>query len=354
VTRRHHRIELDADGATTTMTELVGLPRPDLILINDDDLAYTKIRLDPQSQAFAIKNLSAIEDPLARALVWGSMWDATRDAEIPPQDFIDLVIGNVGLETESTTVRTALGQLAMVVRNYVAPMRRATALADAGSAIWSLAQSANAGSDSQFQLVKAFCSLASTDEHRRLLQALRGGTKTLPGLAIDTDLEWELLAGLALCGGATPSDIDAALATDNTSNGQQASARAQSLLPGAESKRAVFDRLTGDTDIPNAIVRSLTLGYDLVNDQRDLEGLVEPYFAMLEKIWAERTYKIAEYIVEGLYPSSLVSDALVAASEEWLATHPNIPALRRIVEENLAGVKRALSVQARDSGATPA
>ncbi len=101
-------------------------------------------------------------------------------------------------------------------------------------------------------------------------------------------------------------------------------------------------------------MRSLTLGYDLVNDQRDLEGLIDPYFAMLESIWAERTYKIAEYIVEGLYPSSLVSDALVVASEQWLATHPNIPALRRIVEENLAGVRRALRVQARDSGATPA
>lgn len=354
VTRRDHRIELDADGATTTISELVGMTRPDLILINDDDLAYTKIRLDPQSQAFAIKNLSAIEDPLARALVWGSMWDATRDAETPPQDFIDLVLGNIGRETESTTVRTALGQLALVVRNFVAPSRRASALADAGDAIWSLAESAEAGSDSQFQLVKAFCGLASTPDHRELLVALRAGTKTLPGLAIDTDLEWELLAGLALCGGASSEDIEAALANDNTSNGQQAAARAQSLLPGAASKRAVFDRLTQDADIPNAIVRSLTLGYDLVNDQRDLEGLIEPYFSMLESIWAERTYKIAEYIVEGLYPSSLVSEALVVASEQWLATHPNIPALRRIVEENLAGVKRALRVQARDSGATPA
>ncbi len=301
VTRRHHRIELDADGATTTISELIGVARPDLILINDDDLAYTKIRLDPQSQAFAIKNLSAIEDPLARALVWGSMWDATRDAEIPPQDFIDLVLGNIGHETESTTVRTALGQLALVVRNYVAPSRRARALAEAGSAVWSLAESAEAGSDSQFQLVKAFCGLASTPEHRELLTQLRAGEKTLPGLAIDTDLEWELLAGLALCGGATPSDIEAALATDNTSNGQQAAARAQSLLPGAASKRAVFERLTEDANIPNAIVRSLTLGYDVVNDQRDLEELVEPYFAMLEQIWAERTYKIAEYIVEGLW-----------------------------------------------------
>jgi aminopeptidase N len=352
--RRHTRIELDADGPSTPLDALVGEVRPDLILINDDDLAYTKIRLDPQSQEFAIGSLSSIEDPLARALVWGSMWDATRDAEVPPQDFIDLVLGNIASESESTTIRTALGQLALVVRNYVAPGRRSQALADAGSAVWALASNASAGSDLQFQLVKVFCGLASTPEHRALLGELKAGTTTLPGLAIDTDLEWELLAGLALCGGATQADIDQALAADNTSNGQQAAARALSLLPRAEAKRQVFARLTTEPDIPNAVVRSLTLGYDLVNDQSALTDLIDPYFEMIERIWQERTYKIAEYIVEGLYPSSLVSEQLVKASKHWLAHHPDIPALRRIVEEGLAGVERALRVQARDASATPA
>jgi aminopeptidase N len=354
VVRRHHRIERDVDGSTTTVEELISQKRPDLILINDDDLAYAKIRLDPGSIAFAVENLSAIEDPLARALVWGSMWDATRDAEIAPQNFIDLVLLNIGQETESTTVRTALGQLALVVRNYVSPDRRNAALEHAGDSVWALAQAATAGSDLQFQLVKAFCSLASTGAHRELLQQMREGSVTLPGLAIDTDLEWELLCGLALCAGATLADIDTALARDNTSNGQQAAARAQSLLPGIEAKRAVFDRLTTDTEIPNAVVRSLTLGYDLVNDPATLQPLIEPYFAMLEKVWHERTYKIAEYIVDGLYPGSVVSHELVTATEEWLATHPEIPALRRLVEENLAGVTRALKVQQRDAAESSA
>ena len=349
VITRTHRHELDIDGPSTEVPELVGMARPDLIIVNDDDLAYAKIRLDQESLACAIENLSAIESPLARALIWGSVWDSTRDAEIPPQGFIDLVLRNIAKETESTTVRTALGQLALVIRSYLSPDRRSAALQDAGDALWSLATEASPGSDSQFQFAKAFAQLASTDKHKETLKNLRAGDVVLEGLTIDTDLDWELLAGLALCGGATRADIDAALAKDNTSNGQQAAARARSLLPTAKDKRAIFEELVSSPDIPNAIVRSLTLGFDVCHDASVLEPLVDEYFAALEHIWENRTYKIAEYIIEGLYPASLAHQELVDKSRAWLESHPDTPALRRMVEENVAGVERALRVQAKDA-----
>jgi aminopeptidase N len=170
----------------------------------------------------------------------------------------------------------------------------------------------------------------------------------LEGLTIDQDLEWELLSGLALSGHATHADITAALALDNTSNGQQAAARARSLLPTTADKKSVFDELTTTSELPNAIIRSLTVGFDVVNDPRVLEPLVGPYFDMLESVWSERTYKIAEYIVDGLFPGSVLTAELVDTCEAWLATHTEIPALRRLVQENLAGVKRALMVQDKD------
>ena len=347
--QRVWRAELDIDGELTQVTEALGQVRPELILINDDDLAYAKIRLDEHSRATAVRDLSRVASPLARALIWGSLWDSTRDAETPPADFLELVLGNIAHETESTTIRTALGQLSLVARNYVAPSRRQAVLEDVATRVWNLAREAVSGSDAQFQLVKAFASLASTSEHADTLEALRAGTITLEGLTIDTDLSWELLAGLALCGRARSSDIDEALALDNTSNGQQAAARARSLLPTTADKKAVFDQLVSSDETPNAIVRSLTLGYDLVNDQSALEPLVDDYFAMIEPMWNERTYKIAEYLAEGLYPGSLVSGELVDKSRAWLESHPEIPALRRIVQENLAGVERALRVQAVDA-----
>jgi aminopeptidase N len=329
--------------------ELLGKTQPDLVLLNDDDLAYAKIRLDERSLATAIDHLASIEDPLARSLVWGAAWDATRDAESTASDYVDLVLGNIATETESTTLRTTLGQLGLAARNYVAPERRLATVERVGDALWALAQDAEAGSDAQFQFVKFFAALASTPEHGEHLKALRDGTASLEGLDIDTDLRWELLEGLVLLGLADGSDIDAALAADNTANGAQAAARARATIPTSEGKRAAFDSVVEQDDQPNAIVRNVGLGFGHVIDPAVLEPLVEPYFAALTTVWESRSYKIAEYIVEGLYPSALASTELRDRTRAWLDANPEVPALRRMLVEALAGVERALAAQARDA-----
>ncbi len=346
---RDHRVEIDVDGERTDVPILVGLGRPDLVLVNDEDLAYAKIRLDDASLAVAMEHLADISDPLARSIVWGAAWDAARDAETAARDYVSLVLNNIGSETESTTMRTTLSQLVSVARFYVTPETRDSTIAAVGDALWALALQAPAASDSQFQFAKFFANIASTDEHVATLAGLLDGSVALDGLEIDTDLRWEILEGLVLNGAADASTIDAALADDNTSNGAQAAARARATLPTPDDKRAAFDSLVSDDGLPNAIVRMVTMGYQHVNDPASLESLVEPYFAAINDIWANRSYKIAEYIIMGLYPAPLASTALVDATKAWLAANPEVPALRRMLIENLAGVERAIEAQKRDA-----
>ncbi|RZU64864.1 aminopeptidase N [Microterricola gilva] len=351
VLRRTHRVELDVAGERTEVAELLGLARPDLVLLNDDDLAYAKIRLDEASHAVALQHLSAFESGLARSLVWGSVWDATRDGESPASDFVRLVLGNIAAETESTTIRTVLGQLALATKQYVAPARRAETLRTVGDTLWELAQAAEEGSDVQFQLVKAFASLASTPEHVETVRALRDGVITLVGLEIDTDLRWELLEGLVLNNAASDADIDAALAADNTANGQQSAARARATFPTSAAKLAAFNGLVESDTAPNMIVRHTALGVVHTNDPAPLEALVAPYFAAIADLWQNRAYAIAETIVVDMYPAPLASLELAEATTAWLAANPEVPALRRLVGENLAGVERALAAQAADAAA---
>jgi aminopeptidase N len=342
---RTHRIELDIDAdASTDVAELVGLKRPALILLNDDDLAYAKIRMDDQSWEFAIDKLADIEDPLARALVWGAAWDATRDAEVAPSDYVDLVLGNIATETESTTIRLSLTQLTQVARLYVAPEKRDATIERVGDALWELAESAEAGSDAQFQFVKFFANIPSTPAHAATLRGLLDGSVALQGLEIDADLQWELLEGLVLLGEAGETEITAQFDKDMTANGQQAAARARAT----GDKKAALDAALTDASIPNVILRSSGMGYHHVNDPGSLEPLVAPYFEALDRIWKERSYKIAEYVILGFYPAPLASQELVDATNAWLDAHPDIPALRRLVIENLAGVERALQAQQRD------
>jgi len=345
---RDHRVEIDVDGVRTEVPSLVGTRRPDLVLVNDEDLAYAKIRLDDSSLTVAMEHLEDIDNPLARSIVWSAAWDATRDAETAASDYVHLVLNNIGSETESTTIRTTLTQLATAARYYVDPPRRAATIEAVGDGLWRLATGAAAGSDAQFQFVKFFANLASTVEHVATMRGLLDNTMTLPGLEIDTDLSWELLEGLVLNGAAGAAEIETALAADNTANGQQAAARVRATDPTADGKRAAFASLAESDKLPNAIVRNVTVGYLHVNDASSLAPLVGPYFDSLIEIWKSRGYSIAQSFVTGLYPAPLASASLVDATNAWLEANPEIPALRRLVVENLAGVERALTAQARD------
>ncbi|WP_133962175.1 aminopeptidase N [Rathayibacter sp. PhB151] len=346
---RIDRLELDVDGERTEVPELIGRTRPALVLLNDDDLAYAKIRLDDASLAVAIEHLASISSPLARSLVWGSVWDATRDAESAPRDFVRLVLGNIANETESTTLRTVLGQLVSTASQYVAPEHRDEVLAEVGDRLWTLAQGAEAGSDAQFQFVKVLAAVATTPAHLDAVQALRDGTTTLPGLEIDTDLSWELLIALVAGGRADASDIDAALAADNTATGAQSAANARAAIPTAEAKRAAWDSVTLDDSAPNTIVRATGLGFQHTSDPAVLEAMVPVYFDALRSLWDAKSYKIAEYLVVGFYPAATPTPAIVDATRAWLDANPDVPALRRLVIENLAGVERALRAQERDA-----
>ncbi|AND16559.1 aminopeptidase N [Rathayibacter tritici] len=346
---RVDRLELDVDGERTEVPELIGRTRPALILLNDDDLAYAKIRLDADSLAVAIEHLAGIESPLARSLVWGSAWDATRDAESAPRDFVRLVLGNSATETESTTLRTVLNQLVATATQYVAPEFRAEVIEETGDQLWTLAQTAEPGSDAQFQFVKFFATVASTPAHLEAVQALLDGSATLEGLDIDTDLGWELLIALVAGGRAGADDIDAALASDNTATGQQSAAHARAALPTAEAKRAAWESVTADDSAPNTIVRSTGLGFQRVADPHLLEAMIPVYFDALRSLWESKSYKIAEYLVVGFYPAATPSQQIVDATRAWLEANPEVPALRRLVIENLAGVERALRAQERDA-----
>ncbi|MDQ0892558.1 aminopeptidase N [Agromyces ramosus] len=346
---REHRVELDVDGDRTEVAELVGLERPALVLLNDDDLAYAKIRLDDPSHGVALANLSAIEDPLARALVWSSVWDATRDAETRASDYLALVLGNIAAETESTTLRIVLANAVLSASAYTAPERQAEARRSLADGLWRLAQEAAPGSDAQFQFVMNFAGIAEAGSHVDELAALYDGSLELEGLEIDTDLGWELLIALVAAGRAGDAEIDARLESDNTATGQQSAAHARAAIQTLEGKERAWASLVDVDTATNTVVRETAEGFLRATDPALLEAFVERYFAMLEDVWENRSYAIAEKLVDGLYPSPLANRALADASRAWLESHPEVPALRRLIVERLAGVDRALAAQERDA-----
>ncbi|MDQ1531472.1 MAG: aminopeptidase [Microbacteriaceae bacterium] len=344
---RTQQVELDVTGERTVVEGLISATRPAMLLINDDDLAYAKIRLDPASLATARSHLSTIDDPLTRSLVWSAIWDATRDGETSASDFVRLVLEHAGTESASATLQRLLRQVVTAAEEYVAPARRTETLEALGDGLLGLAQGAAPGSDAQFQMVTAFARVARTAGQLDVVQGLLDGRTVLTDLVVDTDLRWRLLVALAAGGSAGEEEIAAALAADTTAKGRESAAEARAALP--TGKAAAWAAVVESAELPNSHVRAVTAGFRRVNDPAVLSDYVERYFGVVEELWATRDFAIAEALARGLYPAPLAGSALADASRTWLAEHPETTPLRRIVSENLAHVDRALAAQARDA-----
>jgi aminopeptidase N len=346
---RVHREELDVDGERTEVPALAGLAQPDLILINDDDLAYAKVRLDGKSLATATAHLKDFSQSLPRTLVWNSAWDGARDGETPARRYVELILANIGSESDSSVIQTQLRQLATTLNFYVAEDHREATTVAAGDVLRDLASTVAGGSDAQLQFVKAFSQLARSGAQLDTVSGLLDGSMTLEGLTVDQDLRWELLASLVAGGRLGQEGIDAELERDRTASGQNAAALATAAIPTAEAKAKAWDAIVVKGELSNALQGSAVNGFMRVLDRTLLEPYAAKYFEAVPGIVENRTHALAQQIVVGLYPALLTTQATVDRTDRFLAGLPaDSTALRRMMLENRDGVARALRARAAD------
>ncbi len=344
---RVHREELDIEGERTELPALAGMKRPAIILLNDDDLAYAKVRLDSASLAVVQQGLSSVAAGLPRTLLWSAIWDMTRDGEAGASDFVRLVLDHLGAETSPTLRGTLLTQVVVAAEEYVDPAARTPELEILADGLLRLLAEAEPGSDAQLQLAKAFARVARTEEQLDLLVDLDGGAAE--GLPLDPDLRWELLTGLVAGGRAAEAEIAALLATDDTTTGREHALFARAAIPTPEGKAAAWASMWDTEELTNSQLESTVRGFVRVLDPAVLAPYVDRYFTGIEALWSQRSFALAEPIALGAYPRPVANGALAAAAHTWLAAHPAGPTpLRRIIAENLSRTERALKAQSRD------
>ncbi|MEV5674878.1 aminopeptidase N [Streptomyces sp. NPDC052179] len=346
---RYARAEVDVAGPRTVVGELAGAERPELILVNDDDLTYCKVRFDDVSLATLREHLGDITDPLARALCWSALWNLTRDGLLPARDFVHLVLAFSGRETDIGVLQMlhAWAQSALV--HYAAPAwREEGGQALSEGALHEL-RLAEPGSQHQLTWARFFAAVAASEADFQLLTELLGGTARIDGLDVDQELRWAFLSPLASHGIADASVIDAELARDDTASGKRHQVRCLASRPSAAVKAQAWAAVVESDKLSNALAGATIAGFVQSSQRELLAPYTTAYFDAIERVWAERSIQIGMDVVSGLFPGLQDDPATLAATDAWLTSHPDAaPALRRLVLEARDDLARALRGQECD------
>lgn len=339
---RREQIAVDISEERTSIV----VPEADLVLLNDDDLTYAKARLDERSLTAVEESLSAIDDPLARALVWSSLWNATRDGDLDPRRYLGIVRAHAPLESNSGLLTGVLANAAFAIRHFVADAHRDAEqrswLAASLIAVWD----ADAGSDAQLSWARAFAGASAYDDHHaEQVRELLGG-HVPDRLVVDPDLRWQLLTALATTGHADAAEIAAELERDDTGSGRTAARRALASRPEADVRAAAWEAAWNDLSLSNDHLDAEIGGFR-AGGRRDLiAGFDAEYFRRIADAWRSRSIELARRLVLGLFPSSDTTDA----ADAWLAENAEAPAaLRRLVLEQRDHLAREIRVRAAQS-----
>ncbi|WP_461190171.1 aminopeptidase N [Arthrobacter sp. Z4-13] len=352
---RSGSIETDVAGARTELPELMGRPRPALLLVNDDDLTYAKVRLDPASEATVLASLDRIVDPMARALCWTALWNSARDGESPAARYVESVVAFAPAETGVGVLLNILDNASTAVERYTPALDRKAVRASFLAAAAAELDRARPGSDQQLAWARTLATLSRHDD--AMLPRLKGlldGTAPVTGLAVDAELRWHLWHALAANGRATAAELDAELGRDTTASGRAGHATALASRPDPDVKAAAWNAAVQGNKLSNQLLTATITGF-MTAPAELLEPYVEPYFECLRAVWDGRSIEIASRIVRGLYPvaqdlaegTEPANHPVIHLTDGWLTENAEAPrALRRIIIEQRSHLLRALTAQA--------
>ncbi len=353
---RSEVVEVEVRDGLTPVPSLVGRQRPDLVLVNDDDLTYAKARLDPASLTTAVALLPRLADPLSRAVLWQTMWDACRDALLPADTFADLVLRGLGKETDATIINSLLAQGATAVGSYTPVASRSETATYWQHGLLARLQTADAGSDDQVALARALVSSARDDRPAELVAGWLEGRDVPDGLAVDRDLRWAIVGRLASLGRLDEDAIAAEEAADGSVTGQERAAGARAARPTAEAKAEAWRLAVEGDDIPNAQQSAICLAFWQRQQDEVLAPYVDRYFALAEDIsasrgvWATKGIALRKSALRNLFPWPTDQQAFLEQLDGWIARTDVGGSVLRAITERRDETVRALACQAVPPG----
>ncbi|WP_449478744.1 aminopeptidase N [Streptomyces abikoensis] len=326
--------------------------RPDLLLLNDGDLTYAKIRLDPASWDTALHTLPGLPGPLSRAVLWNAARDMVRDGDLTPAAYLNAARTHLPHENDVAVVRAVLAfARGQITDRYLTPADRPAALAAlTGLARELLDRTRQHTEDTTAQglrltAVRTF--IDSTTDPETLLAWLHDGTVP-DGPALDPELRWRALARLAVLGAITPAAIDTELAADPSAAGREGAARCHAALPDPAAKEAAWRAMYDPghrPELSNYLFTATAQGFWQPEQHTLVRPYLDRYYPEAVALAARRGPALATAAGAAGFPRTLVEQHTLDLGEECLRTADPLPALRRRLTDELDDPRRALRIR---------
>jgi aminopeptidase N len=347
---RTHRVEADIAGPRTALADLIGQPRPDLLLLNDDDLTYALLRFDDRSIGTLRTSIGLLDDALARAVCWCSVIDMVQRAELAVPAFVSMVTAGLAGEPSVAAVQILLSVTGTVLDQLADPAWVGEGRRQLADVAVALLATAEPGSDHQLAWAQLLCRAAASPDQLDLLARLLAGREIVPGLNVDAELRWAMLRRLAATGRVGAADIDAELARDETDSGARHAAACRAARPDADAKAQAW-RLLTETELPVDSVLEIAGAFYQPEQADLLAPYAARYLQILPGLWAARGGHLRVRLGEALFPRTAAGPELLAQIDALLAADGHDPGLVRVLVEQRDLVERALRSRALRSAA---
>ena len=348
---RRKTVELDVDGGRTVVPQLVGERASDFVLVNDGDLTYARVTLDAGSQAVLLEGRFRLDDDLARAVVWGSLWDMVRNAELRAAEYVDISIRCIDVETDPAVFQSLIFRTFAAFEEYAKPARRGALREAVARAALDRLERIPPGSDLQLHWALTAIDAARRPEDLEWVAGLLDGRTRLDGLTVDFAVRWAAVTALATAAAAGPEVIADELERDPTDIGRRAAAAARAARPVPEAKAEAWEAVARGRE-SLATKRAIADGFHRHDQESLLAEYVQPYFDTLLPFWESHDIDEALMFVRWMYPITIVTAEVVALTDRWLERDLPGP-MRRSLLESQDETKRALRAREFDSSPLP-
>jgi aminopeptidase N len=342
--RRGDVVDAEITGARTLVPELAAAPAPDVLVINDGDLTFARIRFDQRTLRTLMACGMDLSDPLTEAVCWNAAWDMTTSAELSVGDFTGLVARRIGGERPPAGIAELVAHAIMAADFYAVPAHRSWLRERVADAALHGARQARPGSRTQRVLASGFAAAAHGESQITLLREWLNGASLPDGVAADLEVRGQILTTLSARGLTTDDDLDAFAATDPV-GGEVRRATCRALRPDPAAKESAWKAALGEGQ-SRRMALAHARGIWVPGQDALLTPYRERYFTEVLPAVADHEVSAAGRLARMLYPATLADSATIAATDAALARGDLSEPLRAVLLEQRAILQQVLAARA--------